>query len=390
MKKTNRQLFHNDESDRKDYEELFIVAEKLKDLLERVSKSGLIQIIGNIEGIANEVGRSFCGSWLGYHSCVYYNGLQPPPPGAFFNPQWGTMKDAFGPLGSKGNWVQFDRLEVIQYILELSGGHNLKEIESKIRPMYDEYNKYKSEIESILTVICNDYDDKYLANTLKDINCLKLPTKREIITHNAPSKRIITGDMAAINQGTMVPPHYDILAEVLCHKFSFDSFHSAYDVAMKAASHIERINKKQKKHERGGMKIFIGHGQSKLWLELKDFLQDRLKLSYAEFNRVSAAGISTKDRLSEMLDSSCMAFLIFTAEDEMADGGFQARMNVIHEAGLFQGRLGFEKAIIVLEDGCEEFSNIFGIGQIRFPKGSISAGFEEIRRVLEREQIINE
>ena len=63
-------------------------------------------------------------------------------------------------------------------------------------------------------------------------------------------------------------------------------------------------------------------------------------------------------------------------------------MNVVHEAGLFQGRLGFEKAIILLEDGCEEFSNINGLGQIRFPKENITAAFEEIRRVLERENLI--
>jgi hypothetical protein len=30
--------------------------------------------------------------------------------------------------------------------------------------------------------------------------------------------------------------------------------------------------------------------------------------------------------------------------DELASGKVQARMNVIHEAGLFQGRLGFKKA----------------------------------------------
>jgi predicted nucleotide-binding protein len=59
-----------------------------------------------------------------------------------------------------------------------------------------------------------------------------------------------------------------------------------------------------------------------------------------------------------------------------------------HEAGLFQGRLGFEKAIIVLEDGCKEFSNIQGLGQIRFPSGNISAAFEEIRLVLEREGLL--
>jgi predicted nucleotide-binding protein len=63
-------------------------------------------------------------------------------------------------------------------------------------------------------------------------------------------------------------------------------------------------------------------------------------------------------------------------------------MNVVHEAGLFQGKLGFTKAIILLEDGCEEFSNIQGLGQIRFPKSNIAAAYEEIRRVLEREGIL--
>lgn len=77
-----------------------------------------------------------------------------------------------------------------------------------------------------------------------------------------------------------------------------------------------------------------------------------------------------------------------TAEDEKADGNLQARQNVIHEVGLFQGRLGFEKAIVLLEDGCEEFSNIHGLAQIRFPKGNIGANFEAIREVLERENIL--
>jgi hypothetical protein len=50
--------------------------------------------------------------------------------------------------------------------------------------------------------------------------------------------------------------------------------------------------------------------------------------------------------------------------------------------------LGFSKAIVLLEEDCEEFSNIQGLGQIRFPNGKISAAFEEVRRVLEREGLI--
>lgn len=137
-----------------------------------------------------------------------------------------------------------------------------------------------------------------------------------------------------------------------------------------------------------GQSVFIGHGRSHLWRELKDFVQDKLGLTYEEFNRVPVAGLANTNRLQQMLDNSCIAFLIMTAEDEMQDGNKQARMNVVHEVGLFQGRLGFEKAIVLLEDECEEFSNINGLGQIRFPKGNISAIFQDIREVLERESII--
>jgi hypothetical protein len=52
--------------------------------------------------------------------------------------------------------------------------------------------------------------------------------------------------------------------------------------------------------------------------------------------------------------------------------------------------LGFTKAIVILEEGCEEFSNIQGLGQIRFPKGQVSACYEEIRLVLEREGLLGE
>lgn len=89
-----------------------------------------------------------------------------------------------------------------------------------------------------------------------------------------------------------------------------------------------------------------------------------------------------------MRDDAEMAFLVMTAEDEQKDMTMNARLNVVHEAGLFQGRLGFRKVIVLLEEGCEEFSNIHGLGQIRFPKGDISARFEKIREVLEHEGLI--
>lgn len=141
------------------------------------------------------------------------------------------------------------------------------------------------------------------------------------------------------------------------------------------------------KHATEG-RIFLGHGRSSVWRVLKDFLQDRLHVPWEEFNREETAGRATSERLAEMLDSAAFAFLIMTAEDAHADESMHARENVIHEVGLFQGRLGPHRAIVMLERGCQAFSNIHGLTYIGFEPGRIESTFEQVRRVLEREQII--
>lgn len=80
-----------------------------------------------------------------------------------------------------------------------------------------------------------------------------------------------------------------------------------------------------------------------------------------------------------------MAFIIMTAEDSLTNGTVQARPNVIHEVGLFQGYLGTRRAIVLLEEGCATFSNLDGLTTVRFPRNDIAARFEEVRQVLMRE-----
>ena len=131
--------------------------------------------------------------------------------------------------------------------------------------------------------------------------------------------------------------------------------------------------------------VFIGHGQSALWKDLKDHLQDQHGYPVEAYEAGARAGHVIRDILQEMMASSSLALLVLTADDRAADGTYRARQNVIHEAGLFQGKLGFSRAIILMEDGVEEFSNIAGIHQIRFSKGNIKEIFGDVLATIRRE-----
>ena len=133
------------------------------------------------------------------------------------------------------------------------------------------------------------------------------------------------------------------------------------------------------------VEIFIGHGRDSQWKDLKDHLYEKHGFSVNSYEIGPRAGLSVKEVLEKMLDKSGFALLVLTAEDQHADGELHARENVIHELGLFQGKLGFLKAVALLEDGVKEFSNILGINQIRFAKGNIRATFGDILATIKRE-----
>ena len=126
----------------------------------------------------------------------------------------------------------------------------------------------------------------------------------------------------------------------------------------------------------------MGHGRSRMWEELKPLLRTK-GFDHQEFNSHPPAGQTAKERLERMLAESAYALLVLTAEDEHGDGSLHARENVIHEAGLFQGRLGFQRAIILVEDGCSTFSNIAGLQTINFKRGDVGSAVTALRRQLE-------
>lgn len=131
--------------------------------------------------------------------------------------------------------------------------------------------------------------------------------------------------------------------------------------------------------------VFIGHGRNIAWKDLKEHLVDKHHINVEAYETGARAGHSIRDILEDMVAASSFALLVFTGEDKQVDGAIRARQNVIHEAGLFQGSLGFARAIILLEDGVEEFSNVQGIQYIPFAKNNIKEAFGDVLATIQRE-----
>lgn len=365
-------------------DELEALVAPLRAYAQRIDEPELADRLLRLEEASHDAALAWSGSNLGYHARIYHEGLDVPPPGEHFSSEWG-FQGMF--QGTTGNWVELPHDTVLQAIRAKAGDPDLADIESLAREAAAAWQEARSEIISILAAYLANRSDAYLEEIRSDAEKLRALTASDAARAQLPHGQMMTRDSLAASQGLIVAPHQQILAEVVSLRSPFTTCGKAAELADGAASYIRRVeeDRMQSTPASPGDHVFIGHGQSPLWRELKDFVSDRLGLHWDEFNRVPVAGVTNIARLSEMLNHAGIAFLVLTAEDETADGHERARQNVVHEAGLFQGRLGFARAIILLEDGCEEFSNVQGLGQIRFPTGNIAAAFEDVRRVLERE-----
>lgn len=334
-----------------------------------------------------EIDDAHCKSWLGYHACIYYRDLLSPAPGDHFSSEWGFM-GAFSNATSE-NWLEYAPEAIERFAMVGLAPKFMERLETISKQAESTFEEAHDTVVTIVDILLDENRTstlERLSDTVSNING-RTPASK-IVEMMMPSGRFMSRDSTAVSQGVRCPPHSAISARLTSLRTPFNALLHLVKSSKSLLKYMEIHDMADRSATQKAKKVFIGHGRSTVWRELKDFLQDRLGLSWEEFSREPTAGVSTTARLQQMLEGTCFALLIMTAEDEHADASLHARENVIHEIGLFQGCLGFTKAIVLLEKGCAEFSNIAGLGQIRFSTGDISARFEEIRQVLEREGVI--
>ena len=363
-------------------DELKKIAETCETTAAAIDKEPLKGVLKRIVDAVEVTAASSSNSWIGYHSRVYYHGFRRPPAHDIFTSEWGFTSTFASPVSD--DWREVEYEDVQRHILRLAGNPDLAKLDEASTDAAALFTRCRDDVVTVLSVLL-DLSHAATVEELRDqANGINLFTAAKIIDVHRP-ERVMTRDAAALSQGLHPPHHFRFYADVLEKQMRFQALKDLAAIARRAASYVERSRRTRKLSEH---RVFIGHGRSAVWKDLRDFLERRLNLQVEEFNSDQAAGKTVTGRIDEMLDRCTFAFLVMTGEDEHADATLHARENVVHETGRAQQKLGSKRAIVLLEEGCTPFSNLQGIVYIAFPRGKIRASFEDIREVLEREQII--
>ncbi|WP_438944899.1 TIR domain-containing protein [Sediminibacterium sp.] len=185
---------------------------------------------------------------------------------------------------------------------------------------------------------------------------------------------------------SMIPELYsDIsLREVPTPTESGQIYRSFFETLKRDIDYVFEINSHaaafESKPSNGTRRIFISHGSSKDWMKVQSYLERDLNISTLELAQEPNKGRTVLQKLFEESDKCSFSVVVMTGDDIISDEEVQARENVMHEIGFFQGKFGLDKVCLLYEEGVNIPSNIHGLVYIPFPKNVVEATFGALAR----------
>ncbi|MBA7479727.1 hypothetical protein ES707_15163 [subsurface metagenome] len=164
--------------------------------------------------MAVSIGKAWSGSWLGYHSRVYYEGLEELLPGARFSQEWG-IEDRYDIDETVGNWREYRFDDVVNTILKLEGNPDLTKQQEQSKNAREYFDEAQSIVLSILSsFIATTSKDKFIQDLLGKAENEKLLKDTDFVAALRPSSSVMSRDSVAIEKGLLTPPHLSVLIRV--------------------------------------------------------------------------------------------------------------------------------------------------------------------------------
>jgi sugar/nucleoside kinase (ribokinase family) len=134
--------------------------------------------------------------------------------------------------------------------------------------------------------------------------------------------------------------------------------------------------------------VLIAHDDNPQWGVVRNFIERNCGLPTYELSSSEVDDNNLAELMRRTLARCSFAVCLLSAKDLGPGGRTPADQNIVHQAGIFQGRYGFGRVAILAEEGCDTFSNIAGLIRMDFPAGRITSTFLELERMLLREGLM--
>lgn len=193
--------------------------------------------------------------------------------------------------------MEYQTDEVVPLVYKLADINDLEPQQAAAQRAHEVWAAARPDVVSVLRTYMTERDDALVADLVDAASKVQDLTIREAevaLIGRIGSKMV--RDTTALSQDFFAAPHQQVEARLVHVRSTFAACRDLAEITARAASHIERLEASM--HSRGqagavlGENVFIGHGQSRQWMELKDFVKDRMGLLYDEFNRVPVAGVT--------------------------------------------------------------------------------------------------
>lgn len=145
--------------------ELFSISEQLDQIYQKYENSKEEKYLEILDKTVTEIGKSWSGSWLGYHACVYHMDFKIPPQGSHFSQEWGLMDPMYND-DTTGSWIEYNYDDVRSHIFEKTNGDEFENAHKMAEQAGELFEEKKEESLSILVTILKDLDDPYLTSVI--------------------------------------------------------------------------------------------------------------------------------------------------------------------------------------------------------------------------------
>ena len=379
-------------------EELISLAERLEKAEEPIRSPWANESLGSLEKAIRIAESAWSGSWLGYHARVYHEEMEPLPAGTKFQPEWGLFTGEGVDNPSTGRWNKYSREDVLRFIRERARNPDLgplREASAKAARRHREAREALApELENLLS---RPGGDAILESLAAKVSESVILAEEDFLKKWAPRKVPASKDEIAKAEGLVAPPHLLVKAEVWAIRHPFMVCGELAKTLRWLASHLGGLEKKSPEARPAAnpdarmpakseaLAIVVGHGKSPLWKPLRDRIAEVIRLPCHGFQQVPLPGLGTMAAMLEVMPKSRFAILVLTREDVETEGELATQLNIVRLAGLFQGRLGFTRVLLLLEECATLLPGVKDLPLLVFPEGNPLAVWPKILAILENE-----